>query len=389
MRPVLFCEMVWGNVLLAIVRSRDVRLSIRRNCGSRGFRTRLWCHRLAFGPPLRGRAPHVGGSVHDCCPFAAGYHSVRLFGLARYRAVYCLVDLQVSAPWPHPDRVILEMDAYFEACDPTPPGFINMRGKWPQVRFTLDAIVFALAGMIGICFGPLVPWLSEKYRRRRITVSVGRPGSRRMRPRARALVWLAITATAGWLLLTMEQTRRQWEDEARWARAGAGASYRDGKLIGLHFNVLTLSGRSFGTDHLGDADVSQFNELIDLEDLGLTDCQVTDEGLMQLTRLLALRWLELDGTRITDAGLVGLLRFSKLERLDLSRTQVTDAGLSTLARLPNLRILILADTAINDAGITRLTRLRQLQCLDLSNSQITDTGMEKLRRAMPDCTILR
>ena len=253
-----------------------------------------------------------------------------------------LPDIQASAPWPHPDRAIIALYRYFEArTPPSPPGTFRIEGMWPEVQLAFYAINVALAGMLGACLGPLAAWLTVKRRRRRLLSAANGPHHSVWVRGAIVAVWLLVAVLAGWFLFKMEQTRRQWQDQSRWAKAGASALYENGKLVGLRFNVLTLSMQHFGTKSLGDADLSRFKDLTDLEDLGLTDSQVTDNGLGQLAKLTELRWLELDGTRITDAGLVGLVRFPKLERLDLSRTRVTDMGLSDLAKLPNLHILIL------------------------------------------------
>ena len=72
----------------------------------------------------------------------------------------------------------------------------------------------------------------------------------------------ALVAGVVWGLLEMERTRRQWKDAAEWAEMGASASYRKGKLVGLRFNILTLSMHHLGNGQFGDADLMELADLV-------------------------------------------------------------------------------------------------------------------------------
>jgi hypothetical protein len=73
-----------------------------------------------------------------------------------------------------------------------------------------------------------------------------------------------------------------------------------------------------------------------LEELSLTDLNITDAGLAHLTGLESLKFLDLSGTRITDASLRMLAtEFPALEHVVLERTQVTDGGVLRLMQARN------------------------------------------------------
>lgn len=300
---------------------------------------------------------------------------------ARERVVYGMADLQYCERVPHPDWATLKLHGYLESLAPTPPGTFSYDGKWPLLKFILQAAVFVLSGITGLCFGFFVS------RFPRPAEGNTRPERSAFRRYAKYTFLLTFFVALGWVLVKMEQIRRQWTDESRWADAGACASYREGKLVGLRFNTLTLSLNYYGHVRRGDADLGLVKDRPDLIDLGLTDWELTDDGLGQLQGSLWLRWLELDGTQVTDAGLHHLTKFPYLLRLDLSRTRVTAKGLEALSQLEYLRIVILDETDMSDASIPYLGRLDRLDYLGLHKTRVTEDGIKQLRAALPNCSI--
>jgi hypothetical protein len=331
-------------------------------------------------------------------------------GWARYRVVYQMPDVCLGREWPYPDGAVMQLYRWLDARNPL--GTFKYHGEWLGVRFAMDGIVFLLAGIGGGCLGLTVPRFLPRGRLREM---FGKKWSR-FAPgrRTRFGVGLVLVALAGWLLVKMERTRRQWQDATEWAEKGASAYYRNHRLVGLQFNTLTLSMHYFGNEQFGDDDLVQLRELTDLEDLGLTDTQVTDAGLVHLTGLTKLECLDLDGTQVTDAGLDCLTGFAEIWRLELDETRigdaglkqiegmtqlrvltlegtrVTDAGLVHLKGLINLTYLDLSKTAVTDAGLRHLEGLPELRSLSLENTQVTDKGARRLRRTLPHtCTINR
>jgi Leucine-rich repeat (LRR) protein len=66
--------------------------------------------------------------------------------------------------------------------------------------------------------------------------------------------------------------------------------------------------------------------------------------------------LDLSNSQITDAGLAHLKTLTKLEDLDLSATNVTDAGLAYLEGLSALKYVYLRGTKVTAAGVDNLQR---------------------------------
>ncbi len=297
-------------------------------------------------------------------------------GWARYRVVYRMTEVCMGRAWPYPDWAVMQLYGWFDARNP--PGTFKYHGEWPTVRFTLDKLIFVLAGISGGCIGLVVPRFLPRGRLKQILRLGNKQPRFTLRRRARLALGIVLVAVAGWLLLKMELTRRQWQDAAEWAKKGARAEYRNHRLVGLRFNTLTLSMHYFGNKQFGDDDLVQLETLTDLEDLGLQDTQVTDAGLVYLKGLTKLEWLDLDNTQITDAGLVHLTGFTRLGRLTLDGTQITDAGLEDIEGLTGLWNLGLGSTQVTDAGLVHLKGLTKLSFVNLSNTQITDAGLKHL-----------
>ena len=78
---------------------------------------------------------------------------------------------------------------------------------------------------------------------------------------------------------------------------------------------------------------------------------------------------------------------ARLQELSLTETQITDAGLVHLQVLTLLQDLSLRDTQVTDAGLIHLKRLNQLENIYLRGTRVTDRGIAELQKALPDCVI--
>ena len=143
------------------------------------------------------------------------------------------------------------------------------------------------------------------------------------------------------------------------------------------------------------------------ENLCLTRCRISDQGLRSLERGKHLRWLDVSHTQVTsqgvqlltegqglrhlnldssqvDATALEVIRtFRELEHLDLSRCGIHDEDLKQLASLKKLKVLWLSGCPITDEGLTALRGLKQLESLHLEDTQTTEAGRERLAAALP------
>lgn len=184
-----------------------------------------------------------------------------------------------------------------------------------------------------------------------------------------------------------------------------------------------------------DAGMVYVARLLNLETLGLRNCEVTDAGLSHLSKLrlrkldlgccpikslawlshMDLHYLSLEGSSVelvqfsfmknlrelhltscvvTD-GFKHLAHLSNLTSLNVQSSPVSDSDLIFVANLPALTILNLAFCqAVTEQGLAHLSHTK-LQVLDLSNSsRVDDEGVEHLARihtlkmlSLSDCGI--
>ena len=92
---------------------------------------------------------------------------------------------------------------------------------------------------------------------------------------------------------------------------------------------------------LAPGDRHELAALRQLTDLGLVDCELTDDDLQHVGQLSKLSSLDLQrNAAITDRGLLHLYGLKNLTYLDLTQTDVSDDGLAALqAALPGATIV--------------------------------------------------
>lgn len=168
----------------------------------------------------------------------------------------------------------------------------------------------------------------------------------------------------------------------------------EGHLLPIEDNVVqeVLNLRyvymiDFAETPVRNADLEQCQQMINIEDVGLSNTQIGDSGLKHLSRIPRLTRICLDGTRVTDNGVASLIRLPNLKSLILNRTEVTDEGMKDIGRLTSLRELYLDNTSITDQGLAELHTLSNLAQLHLSETQTTPEGRENFRKALPKCRI--
>jgi Leucine-rich repeat (LRR) protein len=113
---------------------------------------------------------------------------------------------------------------------------------------------------------------------------------------------------------------------------------------------------------------------------------VRDGGLHSFVKLTELRELSIRGSQVTDNSLRHLVGMTRLEALGLSNTDVSGEGLAVVAKLPRMRQLSLNSSRLTEAAIDPLIACRNLQYLRFSNSDSSSTSSgvgDRLLAALP------
>jgi Leucine-rich repeat (LRR) protein len=131
-------------------------------------------------------------------------------------------------------------------------------------------------------------------------------------------------------------------------------------------------------DRVTDSDLAYVASFSQLEELGLSGTNISNESLIHLTDLAGLRVLELSDTAVDNRGLVHLKRLSGLRSLSIDNDNVSDAGLACLSGLVGLEELHLKNIDVGDAGLAHLEKLTQLRVLDLSDTRVSNRGLSHL-----------
>ena len=125
-----------------------------------------------------------------------------------------------------------------------------------------------------------------------------------------------------------------------------------------------------------------------LEELDLSDTDITDAGLLRLGPLGNLRHLDLGSTPITGPGLAALARCEKLKTLDLAYSQVTGPGLAYLKDAQGLVSLGLSEESVTAEGVAHLKALKGLRRVAIDDGwMIPSKAVTRLQQALPDCEV--
>ena len=142
----------------------------------------------------------------------------------------------------------------------------------------------------------------------------------------------------------------------------------------LRFLSITWSRSSEG----GPQDFSFLSHLTELEWLQIAGCRFSEAGLEHLKHAGKLQTLHVPDHQISDDGLASLEHLSNLEVLGLRGNPITDDGLVHIASLNKLIWLLLNGTQVTDEGLKCLEGLSGLRFLNLSKTQVTDEGLKCL-----------
>ena len=126
----------------------------------------------------------------------------------------------------------------------------------------------------------------------------------------------------------------------------------------------------------------QLGGFVNLEELRLYECQITDELIERLKRLRKLRALSLhscDGLGANGISRIGML--SRLDSLNLCATKGVEADAAFLHDMVQLRKLGLTAVA-TDAVLRQAKSLKELRELSVSLSEVDDAGFKDIAEMM-------
>lgn len=86
-----------------------------------------------------------------------------------------------------------------------------------------------------------------------------------------------------------------------------------------------------------------------------------------------------------DTAIKHITHLTGLQELYLSDAEVTDQGLALLRPLPSLQRISIYHTAIGDNGLLKLAKIPGLKWLTCSGTAATEEGLMKFRKAKPGC----
>jgi len=115
-----------------------------------------------------------------------------------------------------------------------------------------------------------------------------------------------------------------------------------------------------------------------LQELHLTFCSVTDDGLKTIATIKTLKLLDLmNDDKITDDGLPVLAALSNMEDLTVGQNfKVKDVGLSqALGGMKKLKKLDVSNSGVGDGAMAALLGCPEMQLLAINGSKVTDAGM--------------
>lgn len=127
-----------------------------------------------------------------------------------------------------------------------------------------------------------------------------------------------------------------------------------------------------------DAAIPDLLKLKNLRQLGLVNCEISEEGIARLAAESDLGSLAISGPDVSD-GVLKSLPSLKLWELRCYKLRRTEGGLAALKNLPTVTHLILNESPYTDQDIQVLREMPQLQYLWLEETAITDASLETLR----------
>ena len=130
--------------------------------------------------------------------------------------------------------------------------------------------------------------------------------------------------------------------------------------------------------NLNDGLIDELVKCEKLEQLTLTDHEISPAALARLGSLSRLQSLALSGTKLDDTAMEGLVSLKQLTNLNLDRTAITERSLAAIAKLTVLEKLSIADTSMSMDALSQLSSMTQLRELNCSGTKLTEEATRGL-----------
>jgi hypothetical protein len=137
--------------------------------------------------------------------------------------------------------------------------------------------------------------------------------------------------------------------------------------------------RSIFALNLDDACLECFSTITQLEQLIISDSNITDLGLEHLGRLENLRKVNLNLTSITGSGFARFKPLPNLRFLRITGECLNDQGMANIVKMaPSITELFVGEAKLTDFAVNEILKLKQLQMLEISGTEISEDGLKRL-----------
>lgn len=151
----------------------------------------------------------------------------------------------------------------------------------------------------------------------------------------------------------------------------------EGLKIILPLKVQALSLRD---TKIGDESIDLLNQM-DLSELILRHCKMTEHGILKLKGSRRLVSLDLKYLSITKRGLDDIVhKFPNLESLNIGESRFSTQDLDALSKLKRLRCIYVENVGLDDKGVQKLAQRKEIVRLELAQNPITDLSVDYLMK---------
>jgi len=154
-------------------------------------------------------------------------------------------------------------------------------------------------------------------------------------------------------------------------------------------NFTQLNEVYLSDEEITDETVKRFANLTAMEKLELTVGELEDENcLSALAGMSRLKSLSFHGGSISDSALMHLAGLSDLETLNIRVARGSGDGFRHLGNLSKLRYAFFSGDGVNDRAMEQLTGLSELKSIMAQGSAVTPEGAAKLAEKLNHVTII-